>query len=226
MFFQEDLSEKQKAMAKRWEKLTAPIRPSKGMVELYERNLLTAIKSSSNSIWGLLGCTPEIRSIAGKYQAKIICIDHNPNAFHSYKVLSKPSRNEEFLCTDWCVLNLKEKFDIGVIIIEKYKDTNDMLYFTNDIKISRSLVFITVSGLRKTRYSDSAFSAALFEAKQKPVFVFDSISLRLFVLRHFSLRNPTLPSVEPLSKKTASQTVPSALFLSVAVLLSLAVYNS
>ena len=99
-------------MAKRWGKLIAPIRPSKSMVELYEKNILSAIKNRPNSVWGLLGCTPEIRTIAGKYQAEIKCIDHNPNAFHAYKVLSDQSKYEEYICSNWLTLTFKEIFDI------------------------------------------------------------------------------------------------------------------
>lgn len=112
MVFQAQLSEIQKNMVKGWQKLTAPARPSKGMVELYEKNILTAIKNGPNFAWGLLGCTPEIRSIAGKYQAKITCIDRNPDTFHAYKTMSEPSRYEKFICSDWLDLNFKEMFDI------------------------------------------------------------------------------------------------------------------
>ena len=112
MIYKTELSDKQKAMAERWGTLTAPIRPSKEVVDLYKRNIIIADKNNSNSIWGILGCTPEIRSIAGKYQVKITCIDHNPDAFYAYEVLSKPSIYEEYLFLDWRNLDFKEMFDI------------------------------------------------------------------------------------------------------------------
>lgn len=112
MFSMDELSDKQRAMAKRWGKLITPIRPSKETVDLYEQNIISAGKNNSESIWSVLGCTPEIRSLAGKYGAKIICIDQNPDAFFAYKTLCKPSPDEIFTCSDWRILNYKDKFDI------------------------------------------------------------------------------------------------------------------
>lgn len=107
-------NKEQEIMAERWRKILPPIRPSKKMVELYEKNILTAIQNKSNPIWGLLGCTPEIRSIAGKYNAQITCIDRDCNAYHAYKTLSNISRYEKFVCSNWLDLELREEFDIVI----------------------------------------------------------------------------------------------------------------
>mgnify|MGYP001202637840 CR=1 FL=1 len=106
------LTSQQKRMALRWQRYVSPIRPSKGMVELYEKNIGIVIKNKFEYVWGLLGCTPEIRSIAGKYQAKITCIDRNPDAFYAFKTICEPSKYESFICSDWLSLNLDEMFDI------------------------------------------------------------------------------------------------------------------
>jgi hypothetical protein len=108
------LSHLQENMIKKWQKHTPPVRPSKGMVALYEKGVLTETKKKPATDWGVLGCTPEIRSLAGKYQVEITCIDHNPDAFHAYKTICKPSKYEKFKCSDWLDLNLHKMFDIAL----------------------------------------------------------------------------------------------------------------
>lgn len=106
------LTNDQKNLIERWEKFAVPIRPSKGVIECYEKNILTAIKNKSKPVWGLLGCTPEIRSIAGKYQAEIVCLDRNEDAFHAYKTICSPSEYEKFVCTDWLDMPTNNMFDV------------------------------------------------------------------------------------------------------------------
>jgi len=106
------LTQKQENMVQRWKKHLPPIRPSNDIVRLYLKNMQTVLKERPNANWGILGCTPEIRSLAGMYQAKITCIDNNPDAFYAYKTISNPSKYEEFICSDWLHLNYKGVFDI------------------------------------------------------------------------------------------------------------------
>lgn len=110
----DQLTSQQKNMVEKWEKWVPPVRPSKGILELFEKNILIALKNRPDSIWGLLGCTPEIRSIAGKYQAKIVCMDKNNDAFNAYKTICSPSKYETFVCSDWLNLNMNEMFDIVI----------------------------------------------------------------------------------------------------------------
>lgn len=108
------LSKGQKVLAERWQRISPPIRPSKGMVNIYEKNILTFIENKPDAVWGLLGCTPEIRNLAGKYQAKITCIDRDNDAYYAYKTLCSPSKYESFICKDWLDLDLAEEFDIVI----------------------------------------------------------------------------------------------------------------
>lgn len=105
---------RQESMVKRWLSLSHPIRPSKGMLSLYEKNIATAMEGKPDPAWGLLGCTPEIRSIAGKYQAEIFCIDINPDAFYGFKEICAPSKYERFICADWLNINIDKSLDIVI----------------------------------------------------------------------------------------------------------------
>lgn len=108
----EDLSALEKRIAENWQKRLPPSRPSKAVVDFYERAAGDVSGRSSGITWGLLGCTPEIRSLAGKCQADILCVDKNPAAFSAFRSLCEPSKKEKFLCSDWLEAGLHEKFDI------------------------------------------------------------------------------------------------------------------
>jgi len=109
---QQKLTQKQEDMVNKWQKRIPPVRPSNDVVKIFEKNIASAIKNRADSVWGLLGCTPEIRTIAGSYKARIICMDQNPDAFYAYKVMSIPSPYEEFICINWLDLNYHGMFDI------------------------------------------------------------------------------------------------------------------
>ena len=112
MISQEQLTDVQKNMANRWKKKYPTVRPSPGLITLYRKVLIAANQNKPESIWGILGCTPELRSLAGEYQSKITCIDWNSDAFYAYKTLCKPSRHEKFIQSDWLKLNFENVFDI------------------------------------------------------------------------------------------------------------------
>ncbi len=108
------LTEEQKRRAEHWLGFSPPIRPSKSMIALYEKNISASIKDKANSVWGLLGCTPEIRSIAGKYQAEITCLDRDKDAFYAYKSICNTSQYEKFMCIDWLDMDISNMFDIVI----------------------------------------------------------------------------------------------------------------
>jgi hypothetical protein len=96
---------------KRWQLLMPPARPSKGMVSIYDRALF-AESMTGDPTWGLLGCTPEIRSLAGKYQRKLLCIDKDPHIYSALLSKCQPSAAEEFLLADWLEATIPPMFDI------------------------------------------------------------------------------------------------------------------
>ena len=125
----------EKKMAARWKRLIPPSRPSKDYMALYEKYVLLEAEKKDKLTWGLLGCTPEIRSLAGKYQAEILCIDNNPAAFPAFRLLCEPSKNEKFLCSDWLDVNLPEKFDVilgdgavSMLPLEKHEALLNSIY--------------------------------------------------------------------------------------------------
>ncbi len=107
-----EISSMEKRIAENWQKRLPPARPSKDIVDFYEQAAVDEAGGRSGMTWGLLGCTPEIRSLAGKYQADILCVDKNPVAFSAFRSLCEPSKKEKFMCSDWLEADLPEKFDI------------------------------------------------------------------------------------------------------------------
>jgi SAM-dependent methyltransferase len=96
-------------LAARWRLFMPPARPSAGLVAVYEGE---AAKTHPHSLWGLLGCTPEIRSLAGKYRREIVCIDQNPHMYSAMTSLCRPSAKETFICADWLEVQPPRPFDI------------------------------------------------------------------------------------------------------------------
>jgi SAM-dependent methyltransferase len=99
-------------MTNRWKKQIAPRRPSSGLVKIYRQAALNEEAKNADSKWGLLGCTPEIRTLAGELTKEITCIDVNENAYWAYQPLCVPSKNEKFLCSNWLSLNNICSFDL------------------------------------------------------------------------------------------------------------------
>ncbi len=108
---QESRSDRSKEILTRWQLMMPPARPSKGMVSIYDSALL-AEAVTGDPVWGLLGCTPEIRSLAGKYQRKMLCIDKDPHIYSALLTICEPSDAEEFLLSDWLEAAITFKFDI------------------------------------------------------------------------------------------------------------------
>ncbi len=100
------------ALRERRLKQVPPRRPSDITMNIYEQAVQQERSKNSAAIWGLLGCTPEIRTLAGKYKSKLICIDHDPDVFSAYLPLCKPSEYEEFLYSDWLELDNYNNFDL------------------------------------------------------------------------------------------------------------------
>jgi hypothetical protein len=98
--------------ANKWQMFTPPARPSEGELAHYERAVLSLTEFDPDT-WVLLGCTPEIRSLAGKYQREILCIDESPHVFHALRSLCEiPPEREKFICSDWLDATTAHHVDI------------------------------------------------------------------------------------------------------------------
>ncbi len=97
--------------ARNWHLFMPPARPSKGEMAHYERVVLSEAKSDSNR-WALLGSTPEIRSLASKYQRELLCIDNNADVFEALRSMVEFPYSEIFICSDWLNAQVPRPVDI------------------------------------------------------------------------------------------------------------------
>lgn len=94
-----------------WKAMLPPARPSVEMLALYEKSMLN-LNSNKSGDWGLLGCTPELRSMAGKYGRSLTCIDINSNSYTALGSMCTPPEKEDFVEGDWLETKLPEAFDL------------------------------------------------------------------------------------------------------------------
>lgn len=96
--------------AKNWHLFLPPARPSPAEVVQYEQAVL--FFSAHELSWGLFGATPEIRSLAAKYQREILCIDKDKGVFETLRSLVNPQYQEKFICSDWLAVEDINPIDI------------------------------------------------------------------------------------------------------------------
>lgn len=94
-----------------WQKLNPPVRPSNHMMEIYER-FLRCYGFHENGDWGLLGCTPEVRSLAAKYSRSLTCVDRSKLAYEAFRLLCHPPKDESFIESDWAEAECPDSFDL------------------------------------------------------------------------------------------------------------------
>jgi hypothetical protein len=88
--------------ARNWHLFLPPARPSPREVVQYEQAVLSfSLNDSQLLSWGLLGSTPEIRSLAAKYQREILCIDRDRGVFETLRGMVNPQYPEKFICSHW-----------------------------------------------------------------------------------------------------------------------------
>ncbi len=119
-----------------WRNVKPPVRPSEQMVAIYEDYVNKYCSDSGD--WGLLGCTPELRSLAAEYASSLCCLDLNKDHYHGYAELCKQHPKESFMLCDWVCPGLTESFDlvlgdgsISMVSLHQYdeflKNLHDML---------------------------------------------------------------------------------------------------
>ncbi len=97
--------------ARAWHLFMPPARPSLDEVALYER-LLVEHDAVANARWVLLGCTPELRSLAARHRRDLLCIDKNPHVFDVLRSMVSPRFSERFLCAEWLKATIPAAADV------------------------------------------------------------------------------------------------------------------
>lgn len=84
--------------ARNWHLFGPPARPSRLEVACYAAALRDAPRANA---WGLLGSTPELRSLAARERQPLVCIDRDPAVFAALTALVTERGAETFVCCDW-----------------------------------------------------------------------------------------------------------------------------
>jgi hypothetical protein len=96
--------------ARNWHLFRPPARPSPGEVSRYAAALRDAAGAGP---WGLLGSTPELRSLAAGANRPLICIDRDPDVFTTLRSLvTVLGGDERFVCSDWVAAELPEPLSV------------------------------------------------------------------------------------------------------------------
>ncbi len=99
--------------AKHWHLFLPPARPSRGEIAQYERAFLSfPTNHHQDLIWGLLGSTPELRSLAAKYHHELLCIDKDSGVFETLRSLVNPQYSEIFICSNWLTVENVKPVDV------------------------------------------------------------------------------------------------------------------
>ena len=99
--------------AANWHLFIPPARPSKDEVYHYERVAALSKCMNGSDVWGLLGATPEIRSLAAIHQKKLICVDKNRDVYEILKNMVMPEPYAEtFIWSDWLDCELPSSIDV------------------------------------------------------------------------------------------------------------------
>jgi SAM-dependent methyltransferase len=94
-----------------WKGRKAPARPSQHMLTIYEAHI-NELGLDESGAWAILGCTPELRTLAGKYNRPLTCIDRNAQTYSAFRPLCEPPEQEKFVHSDWLETDLPLAFDL------------------------------------------------------------------------------------------------------------------
>ena len=101
-------------LAKKWQLVKPPIRPSKEDLKIYEK-LLKKNKIRNNIL--ILGATPELRELALKYGKQIVVCDINLNMILAMTELMRHKNKKEiWIKADWVSVPLKHNHFDAILI--------------------------------------------------------------------------------------------------------------
>ncbi|HET8624793.1 MAG TPA: hypothetical protein VFM14_14610 [Gemmatimonadales bacterium] len=96
--------------ARNWHLFRPPARPSRAEVAHYAAVLAQAPRQCA---WGLLGSTPELRSLAAAANQPLVCIDRDEMVFTTLtSLVGVPNGEERFVCSDWLSARLNQPLSI------------------------------------------------------------------------------------------------------------------
>lgn len=95
-----------------WARRKPPARPSAGDLAQYEATLPNESALGYPPCCLILGCTPELRSLAHRRGLRVVCADSDGLMFEAMGSMVEPRRREEFLHTDWFDISGDRLYDI------------------------------------------------------------------------------------------------------------------
>ncbi len=95
--------------ARNWHLFRPPARPSRAEVARYAAALREAPRATP---WGLLGSTPELRSLSASEGQPLVCIDRDPTVFAALGALVPAPGVETFICSDWLAAEVTEPLSV------------------------------------------------------------------------------------------------------------------
>jgi hypothetical protein len=96
--------------AKNWHLFAPPARPSGAEVARYAAALRDVPRPG---VWGLLGSTPELRSLAAEAAQPLVCIDRDPDVYEVLGgLVTTRADAERLLCSDWLAAQPEERFSV------------------------------------------------------------------------------------------------------------------
>lgn len=101
-------------LANFWKSILPEIRPMPSHVQFWERQLKIIVNGNKDINTLVLGVTPEIRDLLGKYSVKTTCLDINPKMADAMSLLTKEkNKNEKIIIGNWLNMDsLKNQFDL------------------------------------------------------------------------------------------------------------------
>ena len=96
--------------ARNWHLFAPPARPSPAEVARYAEALRNV---RGPGLWGLLGSTPELRSLAAEAAHPLLCIDRDPEVYEVLGgMVTTRAPAERFLCSDWLAARPEQPFSL------------------------------------------------------------------------------------------------------------------
>lgn len=100
-------------LAKRWEKVAPPVRPSREDLKIYEEFLQLKIKKEEKPKVLIWGATPELRDLAHKYKAEVTVCDISLDMILAMTKLMKYKEKlskEILVKADWSTVPLQQEY--------------------------------------------------------------------------------------------------------------------
>ncbi|QRN85522.1 hypothetical protein JR334_11330 [Clostridia bacterium] len=169
--------------AKAWENIKPPVRPSKQMLAIYEGYIGDYV--SSNKDWGILGSTPELRSLGAKYASSVCCLDLKHEHYYSFSTLCRQHPKESFLQCNWLSTGQAEKFNYvlgdGSTSMVSLHQYDDFLNSIHDLLLPGGYAFLRIQIANTNPFGNPSEVVAWHRANHpsQPIFRTSSFYLQI-----------------------------------------------